>query len=470
MRWHAGLPISAVNCCLIFLEGNNDQMVSTSLCVTSCAVGNKRRSVLHKQRGRIQVVISLLVSVLLIGFKLSTLKEIVNLTLRHTELKGLLSVLRRSLEEEELTDWLDDEAHDKALYQDRIAAIEAASGRVYGPLESGMIECGLSMFAFFESCSVKAKTKRLATIPKWETKFDEASRLLLCRGETVIRASPLEAIAYTVSYDSRVTERTRDRANNIRFEVLQRVDDLHTIIFNRYRGVGMSEFARYKARGISCSTRGSLDSTRATGDSGDWRLPGRLTTPSVGAAAVSKLAGSGRPRGPGFKFTPATVELAATGTRHSAPAHARLLSARARRLRTSRRAWWGLGQATPADGEPPEVPHVARSRPNGRPEYLRPLISACQSEAAQPEPRAPAPFRGLCSGSWPGLSGPSGPGFPAGGSVGSAEIGIYSIPQSTPSGPTKQLLRSSHACLHSKSSAVGVRVCSGRGSLRQWSQ
>ena len=73
-----------------------------------------------------QVVASLLVSVLALGFKLNELPLIVQMNQRRNELKANLILLQRQLELEDLVIWLDQTALDTAHRQEWIAAMESA--------------------------------------------------------------------------------------------------------------------------------------------------------------------------------------------------------------------------------------------------------------------------------------------------------------------------------------------------------
>ena len=74
-----------------------------------------------------QVVASLLVSVVLLGFKSSALKRLAGVAQRRSELLAALASLQPKLEEEDLAVWLDDVEHDTAQRQARIREIGLAS-------------------------------------------------------------------------------------------------------------------------------------------------------------------------------------------------------------------------------------------------------------------------------------------------------------------------------------------------------
>ncbi len=63
---------------------------------------------------------SLLVSVLLVGIKLTSANEIVQSIARQKELKANLLLLQMSLEDEDKKAWIEDVTHDTAQRQDRM--------------------------------------------------------------------------------------------------------------------------------------------------------------------------------------------------------------------------------------------------------------------------------------------------------------------------------------------------------------
>jgi hypothetical protein len=194
------------------------------------------------------VVTSLLVSVLLLGFKLSALKRLVQVTQRRTELETALSLLQPKLEDEDLAVWLDDLHHDTKHRQDRIGemALAAAlpSGRVYSTMENGAVERCQRMFALFDASSASAThLKRPATIQRSETKYDEATRLLFGFAEAEIRADPLDIVAYILDHASSRRGQTEaaDDPDVVRRECLERVNPHHVVVFARYKARGMRD-------------------------------------------------------------------------------------------------------------------------------------------------------------------------------------------------------------------------------------
>jgi hypothetical protein len=190
-----------------------------------------------------QVVASLLVSVVLLGFKLSALKRLVQVSQRRTELNVALASLQPKLEAEKLVIWLANVNHDGNERADRIAAMESATGRAIDSRENELLEKGSAMFSLFDGNSARVKQlEHSATILYSETKLDEATRLLLGRAAAMVRATPQEIVAYMLNYDSRHMHCDLDPAVFVRSEVLQHVNAHHTVIFLRGKlGHGLSE-------------------------------------------------------------------------------------------------------------------------------------------------------------------------------------------------------------------------------------
>ncbi len=187
------------------------------------------------------MVASLLVSVVLLGFKLSALKRIVQVSQRRAELQAALVQLGPKVEAEELAVWLADVEHDAKQREERIAAMDSAAGRVYDISEAEVLAKGAEMFAVFEASS--AGTKQLehsALILYSETKLDEATGLLLGRAAAMVRATPQEIVAYCLNYDSHFVQSTMLTVF-IRSEVVDHVNAHQTIIFNRVRAPCISD-------------------------------------------------------------------------------------------------------------------------------------------------------------------------------------------------------------------------------------
>ena len=152
----------------------------------------------------VQVVASLLVSVLLLGFKLSALRRLVQVNQRRKELNSALSLLLPKLEDEDLTEWLSDLDHDAVQRENRIGELALASGRVYSGMENEAVERCQGMFVLFDSISANVThLKRSANIKRLETKYDEATRRVFGLAEAEVRADLLDIVAYLLNFDSR---------------------------------------------------------------------------------------------------------------------------------------------------------------------------------------------------------------------------------------------------------------------------
>ena len=240
----ADLPMSVVNCCLIFVEGSTDKAVrvlpAASLGATTAA-GERARGIVSPRIFR-QVIASLLVSVVLLGFKLNALKRLVQVNQRRTELQAALVSLQPKVGAEKLAVWLADVEHDAKQREDRIAAMDVAAGRVYDMLEAELLAKGAAMFAAFEASSAGAKRlTHSALILYSETKLDAATGLLFGRAAAMVRATPQEIVAYYLDCDGRFNQSTIDPTVFIRSEVVEHVNSHHTIIFNRCKATGLSD-------------------------------------------------------------------------------------------------------------------------------------------------------------------------------------------------------------------------------------
>ena len=189
-----------------------------------------------------QVVVALLVSVLSVGMKSTAASQLVQVIERRKELKVNLSLLRRSLEDDDLVDWLGDVAHDTAQRQATIDAL--ASDQAYTAAEERQLEKGEAMFAEYDGSSATAtQLKRSGTIARSETKLDEAGRLLLGRAEAEVRVSPQAYVAYMLNYDGRHIHADYDPATDaIVPRMLAKVSDHHVIVFLRKKlGSGLHD-------------------------------------------------------------------------------------------------------------------------------------------------------------------------------------------------------------------------------------
>ena len=150
------------------------------------------------------MVASVLVSVVLLGFKLSALKRLVQVNQRLTELKANLVLLQPQVEAEELDAWLDDVTHDAKQREDRIAGMRLSSGGSYSSMEKDAIEKSNAMFGLFERRSASLiQRKHAATITLSETNQDPVTRQLFGHVKAEIRADSLDLVAFILNDDSR---------------------------------------------------------------------------------------------------------------------------------------------------------------------------------------------------------------------------------------------------------------------------
>jgi hypothetical protein len=233
--------MSILNCYVVFNYGVADQMVRIRV-----LYGNKMHDSSKANgpnSGVWQVLASLLVSVLLVGFRLNAAKEILQTIERRKELKTNLALLQRRLEEEDLVTWLSDAFHDAKKREDRIKEMESVCGLSCSTVENEMLQKAAAMFEVFDSSSAGVKLlEHSETVLRSETKLDAATGLLLGRAVAIVRAAPQEIIMYLLNYDSRCIQADFDPAIWVRSEVLQHVNAHHTTFFVRGKlGAGLLE-------------------------------------------------------------------------------------------------------------------------------------------------------------------------------------------------------------------------------------
>ena len=172
------------------------------------------------------------------GFKLTAPKRLVQVNQRRTELKAALELLQPKVEEEALAMFLENVAHDAEQRQARIAEMALPSGLVYSTMENHAVARCLGMFDMFGSNSAGATgPSRSATMKRLETKFDEATRLLLGFAEAEIRADPLLVVAYCLNADGRCV--STPHPNRVRYEVFH-INAHHVVTFIRFKAPGVT--------------------------------------------------------------------------------------------------------------------------------------------------------------------------------------------------------------------------------------
>jgi hypothetical protein len=143
------------------------------------------------------------------------------------------------VEEEDLAMFLEDVDHDTEERQARIRSLASPSGRIYSTMENHAVARSLGMFDVFESNSTgTTQLNCSATMKRLETKFDEATRLLLGFAEAEIRADPLLIVAYILNADSRCL--STPYPNVVRYEVFH-INAHHTVNFLRYKAPGIRD-------------------------------------------------------------------------------------------------------------------------------------------------------------------------------------------------------------------------------------
>ena len=201
-----------------------------------------------------QVIASLLGSVLVLGYKLNVPKEILQMNQRRKELTGNLSLLQTTLDDEVIAAWIADVAHDTVRRQQQIAEMSSSkrdssdskaplcrsfsglNALSFSELETAYFERCLRMFALFDSSSGVEHLVHSPTIKRAETKRD-ARGVLLLRAKAEIRAAPEDIAAYSLGYigSRHAQSPSMADANLVRAESVEAVNSHHNIQFIRYR-------------------------------------------------------------------------------------------------------------------------------------------------------------------------------------------------------------------------------------------
>ena len=230
---------------LVFVAGSEDRLVRIPTRLGAHRSRHSAPLVTPLVNGYFgQVLASLMVSILLMGVKMSAFKEIMQLRQRRHELRGNLKQLERPIEAEELAAWISDVELDSEERQAKIALLGAAQS--YTPAEDELVGKSLELFDRYDASQVTpVSLKHAATVELAETKYDEERHMLLGRAVALIRgATPETLVAYMLSYDSRKIRSEWNPKIDVRAEVVEVVNDHHTIIYNRRKlGHGLSDRA-----------------------------------------------------------------------------------------------------------------------------------------------------------------------------------------------------------------------------------
>ena len=238
--------MSVVNICLVFVENSTDKTVrqtaeSSPLLrwMTGASLGDWRSAGCLG----LQVIASLLVSLVLLGFKLNAPKRLLQVIQRRKELNQALEVLQPQLEADQLVVFLANLNHDKAQRRERIGKLALAASQVYSTTEKEAIERCLAMCALFEHSSGRVtQLSGSKLLTRLETKYDEGTRLLFGRAECEVRAAVRDVLAFYVNIDSRhmSVDISGDPAI-ARWEFLEEVNGHHMVSFLRGRAPGVTD-------------------------------------------------------------------------------------------------------------------------------------------------------------------------------------------------------------------------------------
>jgi hypothetical protein len=189
------------------------------------------------------VVASLLVSVVLLGFKVSALRRLVQVVQRRTELKAALALLQSKFENEALAAFLDGVKHDKVQRECRTGELALPFERVYTQMEKTALEKGAGMYSVFESNSEQATQLAHSLSMRSELNYEEATRRMLGHVEALIQSDPQDVVAYILNYDDSCFAKSEEAANPniVRFECVAHMNAHHSIGFARQKARGLSD-------------------------------------------------------------------------------------------------------------------------------------------------------------------------------------------------------------------------------------
>ena len=238
--------MSVVNICLVFFENSTDKTVRQMAEASPLSRWTMDASLGGWHSAGclgLQVIASLLVSLVLLGFKLNAPKQLLQVIQRRKELSQALEVLQPQLEADQLEVFLANLNYDKAQRRERIGKLALASSPVYSTTEKEAIERCLAMCALFERSSGRVtQLSGSKLLTRLETKYDEATRLLFGRAECEVRAAVQDVLAFYVNIDSRhiAVELSGDPAV-ARWDLLEEVNGHHVVSFVRGRARGVRD-------------------------------------------------------------------------------------------------------------------------------------------------------------------------------------------------------------------------------------
>ena len=189
------------------------------------------------------MVASLLVSVVLLGFKVSALTRLAQVVQRWTELKVALALLQSKIEDEALAVFLHSVKHDTAQRECRTGELALPSECVYTQMEKTALEKGAGMYSEFESNSEQATQLARSLNTRSELKYEAATCRMLGHVETVIQADPQDVVAYILNYDDSHFAKSEEAANPnvVCFKCVANVNAHHSIGFARRKLRGLSD-------------------------------------------------------------------------------------------------------------------------------------------------------------------------------------------------------------------------------------
>jgi hypothetical protein len=178
-----------------------------------------------------QVIISLFVSILLIGKQLNIPDEIMRMHNRRKELIHMLMMVRRQLNEEELKLWLSQGSHDIQNRQQRVEQL-AQSDVARTAEDEDFLDTGLALLSSYATLrGKKTMMRQRSTVRKYEATYDDDSSHLVGMAEVDVRgATPWEVAAFILNADSYFLVASEDPKVDV-YSKIMHINPFHTVTF-----------------------------------------------------------------------------------------------------------------------------------------------------------------------------------------------------------------------------------------------
>ncbi len=159
----------------------------------------------------VKVIASLLITVLLIGLKLGSLKEVITVLHRQKELEDNIRLIEEQIEDQALKAWSDDVKYDEEGRDRRIVAMQS-SGILHGEVENKALEQGMAMLSLRNRGGVAVtKLSHEETLLSKQLEVDPTTGRVIGTAEAIIRgAGPERIAAYMMEFSSRIIRSRED--------------------------------------------------------------------------------------------------------------------------------------------------------------------------------------------------------------------------------------------------------------------